>query len=83
MNLLDDFVREPHENPSIGMILCGERDRFEVEYTLRDIAKPVGVAEFTLTHTLPDALTDQLPDPKALARQIRQELGDEGNHDAS
>ena len=83
LNLLDDFVREPHENPSIGMILCGERDRFEVEYTLRDIAKPVGVAEFTLTHTLPDALTDQLPDPKALARQIRQELGDEGNHDAS
>ena len=80
LNLLDDFVREPHENPSIGIILCGERDRFEVEYTLRDINKPVGVAEFTLTKTLPKELSDKLPDPKELARQIWKELGDDNNH---
>ena len=80
LNLLDDFVREPHENPSIGIILCGERDRFEVEYTLRDISKPVGVAEFTLTKTLPKELSDKLPEPKELERQIRKELGDDSNH---
>jgi predicted nuclease of restriction endonuclease-like (RecB) superfamily len=49
LNLLDDYVREPHENPSIGIILCSERDHFEVEYTLRDINKPVGVSEFRIT----------------------------------
>ncbi len=81
LNLLDDFVREPHENPSIGIILCGERDRFEVEYTLRDITKPVGVAEFTLTKTLPKELSDKLPNPKELERQIRKELGDDSNHE--
>ncbi len=75
LNLLDDFVREPHENPSIGIILCGERDRFEVEYTLRNINKPVGVAEFTLTKVLPKELSDKLPNPKELERQIREELG--------
>ena len=37
LNLLDDFVREPHENPSIGIILCSERGRFEVEYALRGV----------------------------------------------
>ncbi|HEX4045019.1 MAG TPA: PDDEXK nuclease domain-containing protein, partial [Gammaproteobacteria bacterium] len=48
LNLLDDFVREPHENPSIGIILCSERDRFEVEYALRGINKPVGVSESSI-----------------------------------
>lgn len=48
LNLLDDFVREPHENPSIGIVLCSERDRFEVEYAIRGIKNPVGVAEFRL-----------------------------------
>ncbi len=77
LNLLDDFVKEPHENPSIGIILCSERDKFEVEYTLRDTNKPVGVAEFAITNNLPQELTSKLPDPKELEKQIRQELGEE------
>ena len=77
LNLLDDYVREPHENPSIGIILCSERDHFEVEYALRDINKPVGVSEFKLTKTLPKELSDMLPDPKELERQIRRELGED------
>jgi len=44
LNLLDDYVREPGENPSIGIILCTERDYFEVEYALRGLDKPVGVS---------------------------------------
>ena len=45
LNLLDDYVREPNENPSVGIILCTERDYFEVEYTLRGLNKPVGVSD--------------------------------------
>ena len=48
LNLLDDFVKEEHENPSIGIILCTERDSFEVEYALR------GLDTVSYTHlTLP------------------------------
>lgn len=50
LNLIDDYVREPHENPSIGIILCSERNRFEVEYALRGTNKPVGVSEFRLSN---------------------------------
>ncbi|OGT40538.1 MAG: hypothetical protein A3E81_08225 [Gammaproteobacteria bacterium RIFCSPHIGHO2_12_FULL_36_30] len=79
LNLLDDYVKEPHENQSIGIILCSERDHFEVEYALRDIHKPVGVSEFKLTKVLPKELTDMLPDPKELELHIRRELGENYN----
>jgi predicted nuclease of restriction endonuclease-like (RecB) superfamily len=79
LNLLDDFVREPHENPSIGIILCSERNRFEVEYALRGINKPVGVSEFRLSKTLPAELTNKLPNPEELEKEILRELGDDEN----
>lgn len=76
LNLLDDYVREPNENPSIGIILCTERDYFEVEYALRGVDKPVGVADYLLTANLPDSLRDKLPDAKTLEQELRKELGD-------
>lgn len=74
LNLLDDFVREKDENPSIGIILCAERDRFEVEYALRGIEKPIGVSEFRLTKELPAELSDMLPDPKEIEETIKREI---------
>jgi hypothetical protein len=74
LNLLDDLVREPHENHSIGIILCSERNRFEVEYALRGINKPVGVAEFRLTRKLPQKLRNKLPNVKELESAILKEL---------
>ena len=77
LNLLDDFVREPHENPSIGIILCSERDRFEVEYALRGVKNPVGVSEFRLSKSLPKELLDKLPNPKELEAELMRELDSE------
>lgn len=74
LNLLDDFVHEPHENPSIGIILCSERDRFEVEYALRGVKNPVGVSEFKLSKSLPKELTDKLPDVKEIETELMREL---------
>lgn len=74
LNLLDDFVREPHENPSIGIVLCTERDRFEVEYAIRGMRNPVGVAEFRLAKSLPEELMDKLPDPRQLESELSRML---------
>lgn len=76
LNLLDDYVREDHENPSIGIILCKERDHFEVEYALRGIDKPVGVSTYELTKKLPPELHNKLPDPALLEEEIRKKMGD-------
>ncbi|MFA6303234.1 MAG: PDDEXK nuclease domain-containing protein [Legionella sp.] len=75
LNLLDDFVKEPHENPSIGIILCGEHSKFDVEYALRGIDKPVGVAGYQLTRDIPEKLKDALPDADILEEKIMFELG--------
>ena len=74
LNLLDDYVREPGENPSIGIILCTERDYFEVEYTLRGLDKPVGVSEYVLTRELPSELKNKLPEAEELKTEIRKEM---------
>lgn len=77
LNLLDDFVREPDENPSIGIILCADRNRVDVEYALRGIDKPMGVAGYSLTHDLPKELAGKLPDAKQIEAEILRELGTE------
>jgi predicted nuclease of restriction endonuclease-like (RecB) superfamily len=48
LGLLDDQMKMPDENPSIGIILCAEKDHIEVEVALRDFHKPIGVAEYQL-----------------------------------
>lgn len=77
LNLLDDFVRQPHENPSIGIVLCFERDRFEVEYAIRGIKNPVGVAEFRLAKFLPKELLDKLPNPKQLEDELHRDFNED------
>lgn len=67
---LDAQVRQEDENPSIGIILCKEKKRTIVEYALRDARKPIGVATYEITRTLPKKLKDQLPSPEAIARLL-------------
>lgn len=68
--VLDAQVRQEDENPSIGIILCKEKTRTIVEYALRDARKPIGVATYEITRTLPKELKDQLPSPEAIARLL-------------
>lgn len=60
---LDDLERQPGDNPSIGLILCRERNRIVVEYALRDVGGPIGVAEYKLmvAGALPATLAEALP----------------------
>ena len=67
---LDDRVRLPDENPSIGIILCKEKRRTIVEYALRDTQKPIGVATYRLVKRLPAELKGQLPAPAEIAKLL-------------
>jgi len=72
LNLLDDLVRLPKENPSLGIILCKDRDRLEVEYALGGIRKPIGVSKYRVTKKLPKKLTKSLPSPEVLKRGLKE-----------
>lgn len=67
LRTLDKQVRQEGENPAIGIILCKEKNRTVVEYALHDASKPIGVATYEITKTLPKALRGQLPSPKEIA----------------
>jgi len=72
LNLLDDKAKLQDENPSIGLILCKEKDNIVVEYALRNIKKPVGVAKYYLTRKLPAKLLKQLPSPSVIEDKLRE-----------
>lgn len=67
LTALDRQVRHEDENPSIGIVLCKEKNRTIVEYALHDAQKPIGVATYAITKTLPKALRGQLPRPEEIA----------------
>ena len=74
---LDDQEREPGENASIGLILCRERNRVVVEYALRGVSGPVGVAEWRalVAEALPAAMADALPTAQEIETGIRRSDG--------
>lgn len=70
LTALDKQVRQEDENPSIGIILCKEKNRTVVEYALHDARKPIGVATYEMTKTLPKELQGQLPAPEEIAELL-------------
>ena len=70
LSAVDDLLRHPDDRPTIGILLCRGQNRVLVEYALRDIAKPLGVAGFTLAPALPARLAASLPTPEQLAAEL-------------
>ena len=70
LSAVDDLLKHPSDQPSIGLILCKSRDRIIVEYALRDTAKPMGVVEFRLVEKLPKRLKGSLPTIEELEAEL-------------
>jgi predicted nuclease of restriction endonuclease-like (RecB) superfamily len=70
LNLLNERERVPDDNPSIGIILCAEKDDLEVEFALKSKTNPIGVAEYQLNASLPKELQGKLPSAEELRLAI-------------
>lgn len=77
-SVVDDQLRHPQDQPTLGLILCQTKDRVLAEYSLRDIHKPIGVADYELTRTLPAELKSSLPSIEAIESELSRELEVEG-----
>jgi predicted nuclease of restriction endonuclease-like (RecB) superfamily len=71
LSALDDMVRQPHENTSIGIILCKSKTDKVVEYSFRDFNKAMGVATYKTTKALPSKYKGILPDEKSLKQLLK------------
>ena len=68
--VLNDKVRMPYEEPSIGIILCRSKEKTTVEYALKDATAPIGVATYRVFSSLTQNLQTQLPDLEQVARLL-------------
>ena len=70
LQVLDDKVRKPHENPSIGIVLCKSANKKYVEYVVQDYDKPLGVATYKTSDEMPERLKQSLPDIEELKKLL-------------
>lgn len=68
LSALDEMVKLPHENPSVGIILCKEKNNKVVEFSFRDINKAMGVSTYKTGNELPNEYKGLLPDPEVLKK---------------
>lgn len=73
LRIIDDYIRKPHENPSIGIVLCKNADRAYVEYMIKDYDKPMGVATYKTATDMPEHLRKALPNQEDFIRLIKEE----------
>jgi predicted nuclease of restriction endonuclease-like (RecB) superfamily len=71
VSAVDDLLKAPEDNPSIGIILCKTQDQTIVEYALRDMNKPIGVSTYQLRDALPEQLANSLPTIEQLEVELQ------------
>lgn len=71
LTVLDEQVKLPDENPSIGIIICKSKDKTYVEYALKQINAPIGVATYQLRNTLPEEMKAMLPEPDEIVKRLK------------
>lgn len=76
LSILDGFEKRPHENPSIGIILCKDMDKSFVDYVISDYRKPMGVATYKTSKDMSEELKKALPDIDELRRLIDTDEND-------
>ncbi len=70
LSAIDDLVKHPSDQPSIGLILCKSKNNVLAEYTLKDMTKPIGLAEYKLTEALPEEIKTNLPTIEQLEAEL-------------
>lgn len=75
LSILDSTTKKPHENPSIGIILCKDMNKSFVDYVIRDFTKPMGVATYKTSKDMSEELRRALPDIEDLKRLLDNEPG--------
>ncbi|KVZ09730.1 PDDEXK nuclease domain-containing protein [Burkholderia ubonensis] len=74
LSAVDAQLRAPEDQPTIGLLLCRERNRLVAEYALRGMANPMGVAEYQLLRQIPKSLESGLPSIDRIEAELRPDL---------
>ena len=78
LSAIDAQVKAKEDQPTIGLLLCKEKNRLVAEYALRGVAKPMGVAEYQFMREVPELLKTDLPTIDQIEAELRPDLPDSG-----
>jgi hypothetical protein len=81
LNAVDAQLRHPSDNPSIGILLCKTPNKVVVEYSLKNAAAPLGVAEYRLIHAVPEELKGELPTVEELEEELERRIQSSGGRE--
>lgn len=75
LSAVDDTLRSTQDNPSVGLLLCKNKKGLKVEYALRDLNKPIGIAEYEvkILDSLPEDLKGSLPTIEEIEKKLEQD----------
>ena len=72
LSVVDDKLRHPSDEKTIGLLICQDKNKIAAAYALRDINKPIGVSEYQLTSAIPENLKGSLPTIEELEKELEQ-----------
>jgi predicted nuclease of restriction endonuclease-like (RecB) superfamily len=72
LSAIDTQIKHKQDNPTIGILLCRTKDNIEVEYSLRDTVKPIGVSGYKFLEKLPKNLQNNLPSVAQLEAEFKK-----------
>lgn len=70
LSAIDDKLKTESDSPTIGIVLCQEKNKIEAEYALRGISQPIGVAEYQLSRAIPDKIKSDLPTIEEIEKEL-------------
>ncbi|MEW6738105.1 MAG: PDDEXK nuclease domain-containing protein, partial [Acidobacteriota bacterium] len=70
LSAIDATLKHPNDNPSIGLILCKDKNKVVAEYALKDMSKPIGISEYQLMAAVPEPLKTSLPSIEELEAEL-------------
>jgi predicted nuclease of restriction endonuclease-like (RecB) superfamily len=72
LSAVDSLIKDEIDNPTIGILLCKDKNNIEAEFALRDISKPIGISELKLVENLPESLKSSLPTIEEIENEFRK-----------
>lgn len=80
LSAVDDILKTKDDNPSIGILLCNEKNKVKAEYALKDINKPIGISEYELIKAIPEDLKSNLPTVEEIEQEISEKIKNDDNN---
>jgi predicted nuclease of restriction endonuclease-like (RecB) superfamily len=77
LSAVDSLLKQSDDNPTIGILLCRDKNNIEAEFAFRDINKPMGVSEFNLIEAVPENLKSNLPSVEEFENELNKLINDD------